>query len=100
MTPSTFALPHDDANAAYLTLGYTLTVSHQLKLQNLTEFITKDEDFTVIRGGFGNIWKCTYRMGRERMNVRSECCIYQLDSQFSDRVGRGEISPCVHCRAR
>ncbi|KAG2095090.1 kinase-like domain-containing protein [Suillus discolor] len=30
-------------------------------LQDLSEYITKDGDYPITRGGFGEIWKCTYR---------------------------------------
>ncbi|KAG1802997.1 kinase-like domain-containing protein [Suillus variegatus] len=36
-------------------------LSAEVMLQDLSEYITKDGDYPIARGGFGEIWKCTYR---------------------------------------
>jgi serine/threonine protein kinase len=40
-------------------------------LQDLTEYITKTGDYPVARGGFGEIWKCTYQTDRGPIPVRT-----------------------------
>jgi hypothetical protein len=40
-------------------------------LQDLTGSITKTGDYPVARGGFGEIWKCTYQTDRGRIAVRA-----------------------------
>jgi hypothetical protein len=39
--------------------------------QDLTEYITKERESAVSRGGFKDIWKCTNRMDQKLINVRT-----------------------------
>jgi hypothetical protein len=39
-------------------------------LQDLSKYIIKDGDYPVARGGFGEIWKCTYHKNRSSVKVR------------------------------
>lgn len=41
----------------------------EVMLQNLTGYITKDEEYPVARGGFGEIWKCTFNIDRRPTKV-------------------------------
>jgi hypothetical protein len=81
MISSIFAFPRDNSDTAYPTFrdSFNLTGLPQLPLQDLTGFIIKDGNFPVVRGGFGDVWKCTYHMNQKPINVRSECCFYPLD---------------------
>jgi hypothetical protein len=45
-------------------------------LQDLSKQITKDGDYPVARGGFGEIWKCTLHIDRRSVNVCLQCCLY------------------------
>ncbi|KAG1852706.1 hypothetical protein F4604DRAFT_1294428 [Suillus subluteus] len=38
-------------------------------LQNLSKYITKDGDYPVARGGFGEIWKCSFHINRGSVKV-------------------------------
>lgn len=39
-------------------------------LPNLTGYVTKDDNYPAARGGFGEIWKCTYYNDRRPIKVR------------------------------
>ncbi|KAG1755341.1 hypothetical protein EDB19DRAFT_1660524 [Suillus lakei] len=52
-------------------------------LQNLTRYITKDEDYPVARGGFGEIWKCTYHMDLQPIKV----AVKSLQVYAADQLG-------------
>ncbi|KAG2073651.1 kinase-like protein [Suillus decipiens] len=51
-------------------------------LQDLSEFITKDGDYPVARGGFGEIWKCTFDIGRGSVKVAVKALQVYADDQF------------------
>ncbi|KAG1843272.1 kinase-like domain-containing protein [Suillus subalutaceus] len=38
-------------------------------LQDLSKYITKNGDYPVARGGFGEVWKCTYLINRRSTKV-------------------------------
>jgi len=44
--------------------------SREAMLQDLTEYIIKDEAYPVARGGFGEMWKCTYKTRQRPIKVR------------------------------
>jgi hypothetical protein len=44
-------------------------------LQDLSQYITKDGDYPVARGGFGEIWKCTYHIDQRSIKVCLQCCL-------------------------
>ncbi|KAG1763571.1 kinase-like domain-containing protein [Suillus placidus] len=52
-------------------------------LHDLSEFITKDGDYPVARGGFGEIWKCTYRIDRTSVKV----AVKALQVYATDQLG-------------
>ncbi|KAG2156438.1 kinase-like domain-containing protein [Suillus clintonianus] len=52
-------------------------------LQNLTAYITKDGDYPVARGGFGEIWKCTYSIDRGSTKV----AVKALQVYAADQLG-------------
>ncbi|KAG2143611.1 kinase-like domain-containing protein [Suillus clintonianus] len=56
---------------------------HNPMLQNLTEYITKDGDWPVTRGGFGEIWKCTYSIDRRLIKV----AVKSLQVYAADQLG-------------
>jgi hypothetical protein len=45
-------------------------ISHEATLRDLSKYITKDGDYPVARGGFGEIWKCTFRNHCSSVKVR------------------------------
>jgi hypothetical protein len=45
-------------------------------LQDLSKQITKDGDYPVARGGFGEIWKCTFHIDHRLVKVCLQCCLY------------------------
>jgi hypothetical protein len=50
-------------------------LSHETMLQDLSEYITKDGDYAITRGGFGEIWKCTFHIDRTSVKVRLQCSL-------------------------
>ncbi|KAG0701780.1 kinase-like domain-containing protein [Suillus ampliporus] len=52
-------------------------------LQDLSKYITKDEDYPVARGGFGEIWKCTYHLDRRPIKV----AVKALQVYAADQLG-------------
>ncbi|KAG1752440.1 kinase-like domain-containing protein [Suillus paluster] len=52
-------------------------------LQDLSRYITKDEDYPVARGGFGEIWKCTYIINRRPVKV----AVKSLQVYAADQLG-------------
>ncbi|KAG1752439.1 kinase-like domain-containing protein, partial [Suillus paluster] len=49
-------------------------------LQDLAKYITKDSDYPVARGGFGEIWKCTFRMHHKSIKVAVKALqVYGVD---------------------
>ncbi|KAG1857439.1 kinase-like domain-containing protein [Suillus subluteus] len=52
-------------------------------LQNLTGYITKDEDYPTARGGFGEIWKCTYHIDRRSVKV----AVKAFQAYTADQLG-------------
>ncbi|KAG1794073.1 kinase-like domain-containing protein [Suillus subaureus] len=52
-------------------------------LQNLTRYITKDEYYPTARGGFGEIWKCTYQIDRRSIKV----AVKALQMYTADQLG-------------
>ncbi|KAG2341993.1 kinase-like protein [Suillus weaverae] len=55
-------------------------------LQNLTEYVTKDEDYPSARGGFGEIWKCTCRIDRSPIKV----AVKALQVYTADQLGEAK----------
>jgi hypothetical protein len=49
-------------------------------LQNLTGYITKDEYYPTARGGFGEIWKCTFHINRRSVKVSLQCLFFFFTS--------------------
>jgi len=47
-------------------------------LQDLTVYITKVDDHPVARGGFGEVWRCTYETDGRVINVRLQYRFYLL----------------------
>ncbi|KAG2737232.1 kinase-like protein, partial [Suillus brevipes Sb2] len=52
-------------------------------LQDLSEHITKDEDYPVARGGFGEIWKCSFHIDRRTVKV----AVKALQVYAADQLG-------------
>ncbi|KAG1859333.1 hypothetical protein DFJ58DRAFT_726361 [Suillus subalutaceus] len=52
-------------------------------LQNLTGYITKDEDYPTAHGGIGEIWKCTYHIDRRSIKVT----VKALQAYTTDQLG-------------
>jgi hypothetical protein len=51
-------------------------------LQDLTNYITKIEDYAATRGGFGEIWRCTYSANQGPVPVCFQCRFYQPFSRL------------------
>ncbi|KAG2035022.1 kinase-like domain-containing protein [Suillus americanus] len=52
-------------------------------LQDLSKYITKDNDYPVARGGFGEIWKCTFHINRTSVKV----AVKALQVYVADQLG-------------
>ncbi|KAG1893441.1 kinase-like domain-containing protein [Suillus fuscotomentosus] len=55
----------------------------ELMLQDLTGYIIKDEEYPVARGGFGEIWKCTFNIDRRPTKV----AVKALQVYVADQLG-------------
>ncbi|KAG1868075.1 hypothetical protein C8R48DRAFT_702266 [Suillus tomentosus] len=55
----------------------------EVMLQDLTGYITKDEEYPVARGGFGEIWKCTFNIDRRPTKV----AVKALQVYVADQLG-------------
>ncbi|KAG2128968.1 kinase-like domain-containing protein [Suillus clintonianus] len=55
----------------------------EARLRNLTGYITKDGDYPVARGGFGEIWKCTYHNDQRLIKV----AVKALHVYAADQLG-------------
>lgn len=73
-------------------------------LQDLSKYITKDEDYPVARGGFGEIWKCTYDIDRKPIKVAVKSLQVYADDQLGPtkakkirRIER-ELSICANLK--
>jgi hypothetical protein len=66
-------------------------------LCNLTGYITKDEEFPSGGGGFGEIWKCTYKKDVISIKVSMQCFLSIL-SNVENWAGCSEIVEGVCCR--
>ncbi|KAG2141990.1 kinase-like domain-containing protein [Suillus cothurnatus] len=67
-------------------------------LQDLTGSITKTGDYPVARGGFGEIWKCTYETDRGQIAVRAMLFLLICANQvFLQRIRR-EIRTCARLK--
>jgi len=64
-------------------------------LEDLTRYITKDEDSPAAGGGFGQIWKCTYRRDRGITKVCLQHWFYYM-FKVHDWTGCGEITDGIH----
>ncbi|KAG0703878.1 kinase-like domain-containing protein [Suillus ampliporus] len=51
--------------------------------EDLTRYIVKDEDYPVARGGFGEIWKCTYQQDQTPIKV----AVKSLQVYAADQLG-------------
>ncbi|KAG2141626.1 kinase-like domain-containing protein [Suillus cothurnatus] len=51
-------------------------------LQDLSQYITKDGDYPVARGGFGEIWKCTYHIDQRSIKVAVKALQVYAADQF------------------
>ncbi|KAG1833283.1 kinase-like domain-containing protein [Suillus subluteus] len=51
-------------------------------LQDLSKYITKDGDYPVARGGFGEIWKCTFHIDRTSAKVAVKALQVYAADQF------------------
>ncbi|KAG0703873.1 kinase-like domain-containing protein [Suillus ampliporus] len=88
--PSTNA-PHngpdllDSEEIARPAVLFHLPTAHTRKqpLPDLTRYIVKDEDYPIARGGFGEIWKCTYRQDRTPIKV----AVKSLQVYAADQLG-------------
>ncbi|KAG1794074.1 kinase-like domain-containing protein [Suillus subaureus] len=52
-------------------------------LQDLSRYISKDGDYPVARGGFGEIWKCTFQIDRSSVKV----AVKALQVYAADQLG-------------
>ncbi|KAG2138078.1 kinase-like domain-containing protein [Suillus bovinus] len=50
-------------------------------LQDLSKYITKDGDYPIARGGFGEIWKCTLNIDRNSVKVAVKALQVYIDDQ-------------------
>ncbi|KAG2060322.1 kinase-like protein [Suillus hirtellus] len=57
--------------------------SPEARLQDLTGYITKDEEYPVARGGFGEIWKCTFDIDHTLIKV----AVKALQVYAADQLG-------------
>jgi len=55
-----------------------LSAPPETNLQDLTKYITKDEEYPAARGGFGEVWKCTYHMDQGRVKVRLRSFVHHV----------------------
>lgn len=55
-----------------------LSVPPEANLQDLTKHITKDEEYPAARGGFGEVWKCTYHMDQGQVKVRLRSLVHHV----------------------
>jgi len=53
-------------------------------LQDLTNFITKVENYPVARGGFGEIWRCTYSTDHGDVTVAVKSLLMYASDQLSE----------------
>ncbi|KAG1779930.1 kinase-like domain-containing protein [Suillus placidus] len=73
-------------------------------LQDLTESITKTGNYPVARGGFGEIWKCTYRTERGPIAVAVKSLLVYASDQFGEVMEkktkriRREIRTCARLK--
>ncbi|KAG2343707.1 kinase-like protein [Suillus weaverae] len=51
-------------------------------LKDLSKDITKDGDYPIARGGFGEIWKCTYHINRRSIKVAVKALQVYADDQL------------------
>ncbi|KAG2343684.1 kinase-like protein [Suillus weaverae] len=51
-------------------------------LKDLSKHITKDGDYPIARGGFGEIWKCTYHIDRTSIKVAVKALQVYADDQL------------------
>ncbi|KAG2349257.1 kinase-like protein [Suillus weaverae] len=67
-------------------------------LHDLTRYITKDEEYPVAGGGFGEIWKCTYKKDRISIKVAVKSLrVYAADQgkeKKNERIQR-ELGICA-----
>ncbi|KAG2742684.1 kinase-like protein [Suillus brevipes Sb2] len=62
-------------------------LSHETMLQDLSTYITKDGDYAIARGGFGEIWKCTFHIDRTSVKV----AVKALQVYESDQLGEAKM---------
>jgi hypothetical protein len=62
-------------------------LSHETMLRDLSKYITKDGDYAITRGGFGEIWKCTFHIDRTSVKVRLQC---SLSVDLKLKLGRSQ----------
>jgi serine/threonine protein kinase len=73
-------------------------------LQDLTEYITKTGDYPVARGGFGEIWKCTYQTDRGPIPVAVKSLLVYTSDQLGGAMEkktkriRREIRTCARLK--
>jgi len=65
-------------------LHSNLSMPPEAMLQDLTEYITKDEEYPAARGGFGEIWKCTYQSDQRLMKVAVKALMVYSADQFGE----------------
>ncbi|KAG2343686.1 kinase-like protein [Suillus weaverae] len=63
-------------------------------LQDLSKYITKDGKYPVARGGFGEIWKCTYHVDRRSIKV----AVKALQVYASDQLGAAKTKKIKRIR--
>ncbi|KAG2042014.1 kinase-like domain-containing protein [Suillus americanus] len=85
---------HRDVEADNLPLGVTL--------RDLSKYITKDGDYPVARGGFGEIWKCTFHMDRRSVKVAVKALqVYAADQLGAAKTKKIKASPSTKgCRIK
>ncbi|KAG2073654.1 kinase-like protein [Suillus decipiens] len=66
-------------------------------LRDLLKYITKDGDYPVTRGGFGEIWKCTFHTNRSSVKVAVKALQVYYDDQFGPaKAKKIKPRPCKH----
>ncbi|KAJ8587643.1 kinase-like protein [Rhizopogon salebrosus TDB-379] len=72
-----------DAPPSSIQVQAELDVS--VLLQDLTKYITKVEDFPATRGGFGEIWRCTYSANQRPVPVAVKSLLVYASDQLMEK---------------
>ncbi|KAG1782857.1 hypothetical protein EV702DRAFT_1058653 [Suillus placidus] len=97
-------LPHPrELLPSYFNMGAVLSVRNhesgnfppEATLPNLTGYVTKDDDYPAARGGFGEIWKCTYLNDRRPIKVAVKALqVYTTDQTGEAKKKKNNVSDC------